>query len=851
MPLSPGAAQPNEVRYALEDALPGLTFDRPVYVASAPGENNRLFVIERAGRIIVIPDLSNPARTVFLDISDRIKSDYEKSGSEGLSSIAFHPNYSQNRYFYVTTTISTRSAMGVGDHNRLSRFQTSGDNPNFSPPSSELALINQYDQGYGHNWNDLTFGPDGYLYVACGDEGDPNDMYQNSQRLDKDFFSGILRIDVDKRPGSLPPNYHPGSTGNYAIPSDNPYLGVTAFMGSPLDVSRVRTEFYAVGLRNPWRIWMDPVTGFLYCGDVGQHTSEEIDAITKGGNYGWAYLEGTHAGFRGDPPPGSSFIPPIVEYGHGYSQDLGDCVIGGVVYRGSQLGSLDGAYIFADYTSGNIWATHYDGATASPKQWLASETGIAGLGLDPRNGDVLLVNHDQGKVKRLVLDVANGGAPLPNTLSETGAFQDTAHLVPAPGVVPYDVNVSFWSDGSDKQRWFFVPAGQTIGFSPDSNWSFPAGTVWVKHFELEMRKGDPTSRRRIETRLLIKNQTGVYGVTYRWDDSQQNATLVPSAGLEETFQINDNGQTRSQTWHYPSRSECLVCHTPAAGYALGFNTAQLNRSFNYPSGAGNQIAAMNGGGFFDRPAANLHTLRSLAPADRNDASLEFRARSYLAANCAQCHQPGGSAQGVWDARFSTPLSASGIINGPLLNNGGDSANRVVKPGDPDHSMLLARIRDLGVGHMPPLATHELNSEGINLLHDWIQNELPAYEAFSDWQIRYFGDVNASAASPMADPDRDGSPNYLEYLTRGNPVSGSDPWKIQARSLGDRIVVSFPQLARRGFELQSTSTPNDRNSWMAVDAIGNEPFFSNQDRPATIEDRINSGAKFYRVRVFEP
>jgi hypothetical protein len=137
--------------------------------------------------------------------------------------------------------------------------------------------------------------------------------------------------------------------------------------------------------------------------------------------------------------------------------------------------------------------------------------------------------------------------------------------------VPYDLNVPFWSDGAVKRRWFSIPDVtrkiKTRGAQP---WEFPEGTVWIKHFELELVKGEPSSSRRVETRFLVRNGEGVYGATYRWNDSQDNATLVPEEGADQSFTIDDHGTVRQQTWHFPSRNECLTCHTPVAGFALGF-----------------------------------------------------------------------------------------------------------------------------------------------------------------------------------------------------------------------------------------------------------------------------------------
>src|SRR5262245_22584914 len=146
------------------------------------------------------------------------------------------------------------------------------------------------------------------------------------------------------------------------------------------------------------------------------------------------------------------------------------------------------------------------------------------------------------------------GAPFPPTLAETGAFADLRTLTPNAGVLPFNINVALWSDGAHKTRWFSLPdTNLTIGFSRDGHWSLPTGMVWVKLFELDLTNGIPTSARRLETRFLVRTAEGVYGVTYRWDDSQANAVLVPEEGLDESFVIHEGGTTRTQVWHYPSR----------------------------------------------------------------------------------------------------------------------------------------------------------------------------------------------------------------------------------------------------------------------------------------------------------
>lgn len=604
--------QPQVMGYTTTNAFPGVSFAGALALVSPPGETNRLFVVEKTGRIQVITNLASPTKTQFLDISSKVN-----AGDEGgLLGLAFHPGYATNRQFFVFYTLDTTTVEGTGLHDRLARFEASPGDPNAGLPDSEVPLITQFDRASNHNGGDLHFGPDGYLYVALGDEGAGGDAYGNGQRIDHNFFSGILRLDVDPRPGSLPPNLHPAvhtnaaGAAHYRVPADNPFVGVTSFNGLSLNPGSVRTEFWAVGLRNPWRMSFDPLTGLLYCGDVGQGVREEIDIIEKGANYGWSFREGTIP-YAGTPPVGATFREPILDYTRtgtpGDPVFQGECVIGGVVYRGDRIPELTGHYIFGDYISGRIWALRYDGTNATGFRQLTDFRPV-GFGVDPANGDVLIVGGSSA-IQRLVYSSELIGEPLPPTLADTGAFGDLANLTPEPGIVPYDINTPFWSDHARKYRWFSVPdTNLTIGFHPTDNWSFPAGSVWIKHFELELTNGVPESARRLKTRFLVRNADGVYGVTYRWSDSVTNAVLVPPGGMDEAFVINDGGSLRTQVWHYPSRTECVRCHTPAGGLALGFNTPQLNRSHDYAGTLASQLLALSDAGYFDVNLDEAETL---------------------------------------------------------------------------------------------------------------------------------------------------------------------------------------------------------------------------------------------------
>ena len=416
--------------YIPTNAFPSLIFSNPVCLTSPPGETNRLFIVEKHGRIIVITNLMTPTRTIFMDLSSRVSvvnssESADLNSEEGMLGMAFDPGYSTNRCFYVFYLgQATNGTSGL--HDILSRFQTLSGNTNQGDTTSETRLIVQYDRASNHNAGDIHFGPDSYLYLSVGDEGDEYNALDNAQHIDENFFSGILRIDVHNLPGNLTPNPNAesASTTNYAIPSDNPFVGATTFDNLPVNTSQLRTEFWAVGLRNPWRYSFDPVTGILYCGDVGQDQYEEVDIITKGGNYGWATWEGTNTppsgvSTNGQPVPVNPIFP-IYTYAHASLGGPGNCIIGGVVYRGERFPNLHGSYIFGDYVSGAFWRMNYDGTNASTPQILFHDPGVSAFGTDPANGDVLYCNLQSGNNSVIKRIISTNSVPYINAITRSG-----------------------------------------------------------------------------------------------------------------------------------------------------------------------------------------------------------------------------------------------------------------------------------------------------------------------------------------------------------------------------------------------------------------------------------------------
>ena len=714
-------------------AFSGLT--GPVCLATPPGETLRLFVCQKGGLLRVIQDVTaaSPTISTFLDLPSLLTSRGEAistASEQGLLGVAFHPGYATNRYFYVFYSVTISGSV----YERVSRFTAQAGNPNAADTTSELVLIQQFDQAGNHNGGDLHFGADGYLYVSLGDEGNQNDTLNNSQTITKDFFSGILRIDVDKLPGNLEPTPHASvpldaGVARYSVPADNPFVGATAFNGSALS-GNVRTEFWAVGLRNPWRFSFDEPTGELWCGDVGQDTYEELDVVVKGGNYGWAYREAAHNGPKSAQAPANFDTlygkAPLHEYTHGSGTMQGSSITGGLVYRGTRFPSLAGSYIFADYVSGNVWSLVRNGGSAPTVTRIAGEVGIVAFGADPSNGDVLLADYDGNRILRLTIETVTTSYPA--TLSETRLFADLTDLAPAPGVLPYAPVLPFWSDYAVKSRWFTIPDGSsTMTWSRDGVWTFPNGEIWVKHFDIETTRGNPATKKRIETRLLVKNASGAYGVSYQWNAAGTEATLVPDGGADFDLSLTVSGAPYTQHWRIPSRAECLACHTPQAGHALSFTTRQLNLTNTINGFTGNQLTLLHSAGYFANAPGSPNVLpRHLRP-DETAYPVEARARSYLAVNCAYCHKDGGTAApAAWDGRPEITLDATGLIYGAASNNGGSSANRLIVPGDTTHSIVLNRMAVAnGFTRMPPLGSSELDQMNIALITEWIATSLPS------------------------------------------------------------------------------------------------------------------------------
>ena len=385
---------------------------------------------------------------------------------------------------------------------------------------------------------------------------------------------------------------------------------------------------------------------------------------------------------------------------------------------------------------------------------------------------------------------ATSGGALPKLLSQTGAFQDTAQLETGTNLLPYDLIVSFWSDGAEKTRWVSLPENQKIIFSPTGEWVFPKGTVFVKTFFLATNESNPQSQRRLETRLLVRDQNGgVYGVSYKWRADNSDADLLET-NLTENVSIQTATGVRTQPWYYPSRADCLTCHTANAGFVLGVKTRQLNRNFTYPNGiTENELSAWNQRGLFDTNVsdADIKNFPKLAALDDPARTVEDRARSYLDANCAQCHRPQGTV-GYFDARYETPLAQQDLIRGRVLIDQRIDGARVIAPNDVWRSILFMRANTTEAFKMPPVARNTIDERGMKLLREWIES-LPGPHVLAPPEISPRG---GNFAKPMevvlqSEPDAtirytlDGTVPTTDDLLYEKPIRLTAPTIVRAKA----------------------------------------------------------------------
>jgi uncharacterized repeat protein (TIGR03806 family) len=686
--------------YRVRRVFPKLRLDFPVAVVRQPGSERLLLITQPA---------PYAPTTTLRTTDDGTSGQTEKLlAYDGVAyDITFHPDFKNNGYVYIGMN-GPSSGPSKSKKTRVLRYTMDRRPPYKLDTKSETVIVEWSSDG--HNGGALAFGKDGMLYVTSGDgtsDSDTNVVGQDLSRL----TAKVLRIDVD----------HPDAGKLYSVPKDNPFVGQ----------KDVRPETWAYGLRNPWRMTVDAKSGRIWVGNNGQDLWEQAYLIEKGANYGWSVVEGSHPFYPNRKAGPTPFSKPTVEHPHSEARSL----TGGIVYHGKKLPGLQGAYLYGDYSTGNIWGIHHDGKRVAWHKELAStRLQITSFGVDA-NGEILITDHrGQGEGSLYTLEPTPRDLPpstFPRKLSESGLFKSIKGHIMQPALVPYSVNAPLWSDGAYKERWIALPGADShIDFAPSRGWNCPDQTVLVKSFALEMEEGNPASRRWIETRYLTKQGSEWFGYSYQWDDAQTDGVLVDAKGLDREFSIQTKSAgVRKQVWHYPSRTECMVCHSRAANFVLGLSELQMNKDHDYGGVRDNQLRALGHIGVLrinGREATPSAKDRRLVDPYDPKQDVGLRARSYLHANCAQCHVEAGGGNAQMELEFTTALDKMRLIDvKPLHDTFGLPDARLVAPGHPERSVLLRRISHREAGHMPPLATSLVDQQAVRLIHDWIEHLPPS------------------------------------------------------------------------------------------------------------------------------
>ncbi len=657
--------------YAAEVIWPHITFDEGLDLTFLKSEE-RLFVTEQSGKIWMLPaDLNaHPEKAeLAADLQQFIP---EFRFVYGLT---FHPEFRKNRELFVFYRVNfSEDELAT----RVSRFRMD-DRLKIIPSSEELIVT---FGGGGHNGGDVQFGADGMLYFTVGDLSPPSppDPYNEGQNL-RTLASTIVRIDIDRKDPGLA----------YRIPEDNPFV----------DHEGVRPEIWAFGFRNPWKMCFDPVYGDIWTGDVGWELWEMVFRVEKGGNYGWSIMEGPTPTKPDQPMGPVSISPPALYYPH----TEGASVTGGFFPSSSRLPALKGKYIYGDYMTGKIWALEWNGKRVVTNEFIAdTRKKIVTFG-KTLEGDLIFMNHpNESRLYRLVPNPKTGAVNhFPKRLGQTGIFKNLTREETNPGVYAFSIQAPMWQDGYKSRYWIGIPGKsrfesqwiQNRGI-PLIRWETSPGTVVVKTIH--------SGHTRIETQILHFDGSW-NGYTYRWNDDQTDATLVPKEGLDTII--------ADKPYRFPSRDECTRCHGSNFNWNLAFFPSQLNRE--------GQLDRFYELGVVDERFVEMGRKYPLENPYDEMADLALRSRSWLHANCSHCHRRSGGSSTTTQMNISAPDHLMALIDTlPAKGYFGLGKAPLIDPGDPYQSVLYYRMATRGAGHMPMVGAKTLDREGMRLIHDWIR-----------------------------------------------------------------------------------------------------------------------------------
>jgi putative heme-binding domain-containing protein len=682
-----GTPQP-PAPYAIRPAFPLRKFQNPTSLEELP--DGRILVSEIGGELFTFlkKDKQSGQKDLLLKIE----------GSPRVWHATVHPKFASNRLLFVCYSKNGTS--------HVSRFRVEGSPP-VADPKSEVVLIT-WPAG-GHNAGCLRFGTDGMLYIATGDGSGPNPPDGRTAAQDvSNLFGCILRIDVDRKADGK----------NYAVPADNPFV----------DLAGARPEIWAYGLRNPWKFGVDSQTGSIFAADNGWESWEMVHRIVRGGNCGWPIMEG-RALLRSEVERGPTPIrPPVKDHSHTEANS----VIGGPVYRGSTLKDLDGTFIYGDYITGTIWGLKADGEDSYTHRTLVDTDQRITAFAEGSDGELFVLDYDYtGQIYELVPSgLQDRSADFPRRLSETGLFTSLESMTPAPGVVPYAVNVERWMDGFKSQRFVAIPGSGSISLGDgESPATYPEGTVFVKHVMLPKRNSPNSKDVPAETQILHYENGTWHPYSYVWNnlvnDEPHDATLVDAAGTDRqiVYAIGESGEFLGPNWHVSAENECRLCHNAGSGVVLGFVPNQLDRSYFGPPSRTlvDQLETLAAEKTIARqpefPAGNPGRL--VDPHDEKQ-SLDDRARSYLHSNCSSCHHRGGNAIVSFYLRREMPFDELNTDKGTGIGTFGIRNAKLIVPGDPYRSILLYRMSKLGYARMPYIGSSVVDSRGVALIEEWIR-----------------------------------------------------------------------------------------------------------------------------------
>lgn len=749
-PLS-GDVDPSN--YAYELAFPNLVgfFVSPVMVTNDGLNQDLIYVVDKPGQLFVFPN--DPNVTVD-QVRPLLPADFHKQvreyNEQGLLSVAFHPDFENNRLAYLFYIDHQGNSAANEDYyatdEEFINNSTFDDGvlvrvrlddafaPNGIEANSMVEVLRIPSSGADHKGGMMQFHPQtGEFFMSIGEMGygetavpvpnAPPPARVNGNAQDLTTLAGSF-IRVNMLEGDTK---DPVTDSYYTIPGDNPFVG---------QGGGVREEIWSYGHRNPWRWIFDTVADpteapeneyLIWEAEIGQDGEtryEEVNIIRKGENYGWPICEGErHRGaFGGDPNNTRTCTNDLIGPVSGYGNEGGSSIIGGFVYRGNKLTALHGKFLFADYVESTVWTIK----KGEQKEVISSAFlgHISSFGTDLSGDEIFISTHGKefggaSEIYRVELGEAGEAAQIPTQLSQTGIFADLNTQVPSHGVIEYDINSHGWFDGAVNRHFVAIPNGETIDVTNENQWDLPVGSVLVKHLDLPV---DANTSEPFETSVLFRQENGNWvAANYEWNAQGTDATLVEETRIGVMKQQWVDGALVSVNRTVRAGASCDSCHTGDSAEPRDMELRQLNRDFAYPGLTDNQASVFSAIGLLNSAIASADTF--VNPADTS-ADLQARALTYLDTNCSGCHggddtDPNSS---VMDYRFDTPLADRHIMN---------QGSRLIPF---DHAASAIYIQQTSNSLRMPFGSALTNPVADALMSEWIAGLAVLAEGPTSFQL---------------------------------------------------------------------------------------------------------------------